>query len=133
MSMAKGLNQNLKKGCVNIKNFHIGDILSITTGKLVSPQGMEGVYEILNYMTGQEIFTHQIERAMQECKLYLLKQYPKLETVECQSIDIDNWQDWIAAQIDKFGECLAVDLIPVRNFKDPITDIKEALSEGRTE
>jgi hypothetical protein len=28
-----------------IRGFHIGDILSITTGRLVSPRHMDGIYE----------------------------------------------------------------------------------------
>jgi len=32
--------------------FHISDVLSITTGRLVSSRKMEGIYKILNHMTG---------------------------------------------------------------------------------
>lgn len=45
------------------KRFHLGDVLSITTGHLLSPRHMEGVYEILNHMTGDQLFTHQLPRA----------------------------------------------------------------------
>lgn len=31
------------------RNFHLGDILSITTGRLVSRRHMEGVYDLLNF------------------------------------------------------------------------------------
>lgn len=45
------------------KTFHLGDILTITTGRLVSPRHMEGVYDILNWMTGEDLLvTHQIPR-----------------------------------------------------------------------
>jgi hypothetical protein len=33
--------------------FHLGDILSVTTGCLVSPRGIAGVCDILNWMTGE--------------------------------------------------------------------------------
>lgn len=34
------------------RDFELGDILSITTGALVSRRHIDGVYDILNWMTG---------------------------------------------------------------------------------
>lgn len=62
----------------DVKPFHIGDILSITTGRMVSPRHMEGIYDILNYMTGDNLFTHQLRRAADACKPALLEQHPIL-------------------------------------------------------
>ena len=45
------------------KRFHISDILSITTGRLVATRHVEGIYDILGFMTGEELFTHQLPRA----------------------------------------------------------------------
>jgi len=50
------------------KRFHLGDILSITTGKLVSLQNIDGVFEILNFMTGDGLHMHQLSRVADECK-----------------------------------------------------------------
>lgn len=55
-------------------SFHIGDILSITTGRLVSPRHIDGVYDILNWMTGDNLFTHQLPRAAGECAEWLAEQ-----------------------------------------------------------
>jgi len=66
------------------KQFHISDVLSITTGRLVSTRHMDGVYEIRNFMTGDNLFTHQLPRASDECKPYLLEQFPQLDTPEMQ-------------------------------------------------
>lgn len=60
--------------------FHISDILSITTGRLVSNRHMEGIYAILNHMTGDNLFTHQLPRAARECAPVLLAAYPQLST-----------------------------------------------------
>ncbi len=95
------------------KNFHIGDVLSITTGCLVSPRKMEGVYDILNFMTGDNLFTHQLPRASDECKPYLFKQYPQLkDVVDASSVTPENWQEWIDQQVARFGENLTVCPIP---------------------
>jgi len=45
---------------------------------------MDGVYDILNYMTGDSLFTHQLPRASDECKPFLLEQFPQLDTPEMQ-------------------------------------------------
>ena len=59
------------------KQFHLGDILSITTGRLVSPRHIDGVYDILGFMTGESLFTHALPRASDVCKPYLLRRYPQ--------------------------------------------------------
>lgn len=64
------------------REFHVGDVLSITTGRLVSLRHMDGVYDILDFMTGDNLFTHQLPRAGDECKSYLLEQFPQLATPE---------------------------------------------------
>lgn len=110
-----------------MKLFHLGDILSVTTDILVSPRRMEGVYDILNYMTGDNIYTHQIPRIMQECKPYLLEQHPKLRNVSIQAfIDGKNWKKWLNQQIDIYGEMLPVRPIPKKAHKkiDPIIEAR---------
>lgn len=68
----------------NTKKFHIGDVLSITTKRLVSPRQIEGIYDILNFMTQDSLFTHQLPRAADECRPDLLRQFPQLDTAEMQ-------------------------------------------------
>ena len=41
------------------KTFHISDILSVTTEVLLSTRRMEGVHD--NWMTGDDLFTHQLQ------------------------------------------------------------------------
>lgn len=50
------------------KDFPLGDVLSITTGRLVSKERMDGVNEILDYMTDDELGAHQKLRAADECR-----------------------------------------------------------------
>jgi len=56
-----------------MRKFHISDILTVTTGKMVSVHNVEGLYDILNYMTEDNLYTHQLPRAMEECEPYLKK------------------------------------------------------------
>ena len=64
------------------KSFDISDILSVTDGKLVSRRHVDGVQDILSYMCGEDIFTHQLPRAMGECAPHLAKQHPDLAAVK---------------------------------------------------
>lgn len=107
--------------------FHISDILTVTTGKLVSTRHIEGIYDILNYMTGDDLFTHQLPRARNACKPYLLEQFPFLKSVTGDEADEDNWKDWVQKQVDKFGEQLEVGKIPVNQYNhvDPIREAVE--------
>lgn len=60
------------------REFHIGCVLSVTTGKLVSPHGMQGVYDILNHLTGDSLFTNQLPRAARWARPLLLATHPQL-------------------------------------------------------
>lgn len=90
-------------------SFHLGDVLTITTGALVSPRHVDGIYDILNFMTGDNLFTHQLPRAMDECQPHLLAQHPDLADVT-----IPDWsgaadvkeavEAWLAQQVQAFGE-----------------------------
>jgi hypothetical protein len=105
------------------KQFHLGDILSITTGILVSPRLMSGVYDILNYMTGDDLFTHQLPRAAEECRPHLLRQFPQLMGVDKFS-DKTEVASWLIKQIEKYGEFLEVETltIGVHQLRDPIAE-----------
>lgn len=70
------------------KNFHLSDVLTITTGRLVSTRHMDGVYEILNWMTADELFTHQLPRASRECAPVLCALYPSLSE-EALAVELD--------------------------------------------
>jgi hypothetical protein len=64
------------------RSFHIGDILSITSGKLVSPRHIDGVSDLLGWMTGEKPMTHQLPRLSDECEPALREQFPDLAAVD---------------------------------------------------
>lgn len=94
------------------KAFDLGDILSITTGMLVSPRRMTGVYEILNWMTDDNLFTHQLPRATVAMRPILLAQHPQLAVIEVPTLDATTAVDWLTAQKQRFGETLPVEIPP---------------------
>lgn len=112
---------------VSKRTFDLGDVLSITTGMLVSPRLITGVYDILNFMTGDNLYTHQLPRVSEECRPYLLKQHPQLADIDASHVGRENWQQWMQQQVDKFGQTLEVEPLPPGEhyFIDPMSELAE--------
>ncbi len=121
------------------KQFHLGDVLSVTTGWVLSPEGMSGLYEILNYMTDSDLNTMALCRAADQCSPKLLEQFPQFATSDFQAAfeeykqlaeaatrdDVKSVaQQWVATQIQKYGEMFDVEPLPKGAFeeKHPIED-----------
>jgi hypothetical protein len=110
------------------RSFHIGDILSVTDGRLVSPRHIDGVYDILGWMTGQALMTHQLLRAMDECVDELRRQHPDLAGIVVPS-DL-NSEDallaWLSEQVKTYGESREV--APLANDDhtaiDPLAELR---------
>lgn len=90
------------------ENFHISDVLSVTTGRLVSSRHMTGIYEILNFLTGDELFTHQRPRAMDECEPWLRTQFPQLMKDSPRMAELLSEMDKRLAAVEKSREDHAV-------------------------
>jgi hypothetical protein len=95
------------------KKFDLGTILSITDGHLFTE--MENVCGILNYMTGDELYTHQLPRATEECAPVILRQYPQFANIDGSNVDTDNWREFLDEQIEKFGNEFEIE--PVSLFE----------------
>lgn len=115
------------------REFHIGDILSVTTGRLLSPRLMTGVYDILDFMTQDRLFTHQLPRACDECAPHLLRLHPALADVDVSEINGINWRERLDALIATFGETLPVTTLPdhAHEYIDPVSEIVETVHPSR--
>lgn len=94
-----------------VKEYGLDDILTITTSILLSSRHMDGVYDILGYMTGEELFTHQLPRAAEQCRPELLRQHPQLADVtiaEDANLGEEGAKKFVAEQVKLFGEKLPV-------------------------
>jgi hypothetical protein len=107
--------------------FDLGDILTITTGRLCAIRGMDAVYDILNFLTGDSLFTHQIPRACRECGPWLLRQHPQLAAVTQDELGPENYAANLAKWKGRFGETLSVTPIPRddHTWKDPLVELRE--------
>src|SRR6478736_584187 len=114
------------------RSFHVSDVLTILTDRLVSTRGMDGVYDILGFMTDSQPFTHQLPRISDEVKPFLATEHPELAQVEVPEdfgdshaeakANIDAWLETIYA---KFGTVVTVTRIPAEAHTeiDPITEL----------
>jgi hypothetical protein len=118
------------------RTFHLGDLLSITDGKLVSPRHMDGVYDIVDFVTGEQHFTHQLIRASGVVKTWLLNQHPWLADVDVD-FDIPKGATsdeakaivdaWLTEAVDKHGERHPVEPMPFGMYvgREPIAELRE--------
>ena len=127
------------------KTFELRDILSITTGRLLTKpkndkdNGISSIYILLEHMTGNAPFTHSLPRFAKECEPYLLKWIPELDSVDLKLLDeqikshdpkigIEMWLDLcvLTCGLKKNYE---IGQIPTarHSIKNPINELTEAL------
>lgn len=112
-----------------MKDFHIGDVLSITTGRLLSPRHMEGVYDLLNWMTGDNLYTHQLPRVSDEARPHLLGWHPFLAEIDASDVTPENWRAWLSSIVAKHGEYLTIEKMPAESHEriDPVSELAEKI------
>jgi hypothetical protein len=93
------------------RDFHIGDIISAATRVLVSPRGIEGVCDILRFMSGQSVFMHRVPLVLREAGPVLLRQHPKLAPVfaEAEGVTPENWRQMLDGWVARYGEMLPIE------------------------
>jgi hypothetical protein len=115
------------------KRFELGDVLTITTGRLTTIRHIEGVYDILNWMTSDNLYTHQLPRASRECEPWLLRWFPELagakqplETAIEAGGNVVDWLDAVRAACPTIQDAYDVPRIP-RDDHDVIDPVQEAI------
>ena len=108
-----------------IKVFDLGTVLSVTTGRLLTH--IDNVYKILNYMTRDNLFTHQLPRASREMIPIIFSQYPQLKELDASNVDTKNWKEFLNNAIKKYGNSFTI--IPCdlweHKFMDPFEEFKD--------
>lgn len=110
----------------NTRTFPLGDVLTITTGRLVAAGGMDAVYEILNFLTGDSLHTTQLPRAKRWAAPLILDANPKLRAVSLPRLDemlargnsarpMDACTEWVRESATVVGD--SVTLAPLPGWK----------------
>lgn len=67
-----------------VRLFNVRQVFDVTTGYLFSGAFFEGLGEILSFMTDDSVGTMQFGQYANECRPYLLEQFPALGSLEMQ-------------------------------------------------
>ena len=112
--------------------FPLADVLTITTERLLSYDHMDGVYRILNYLTGDNLFTHQLGRAAEACRPAVLEQHPQLvDVAPPEGIDAPDSMAWLVEQERIHGDSLIVTPISGWRHVDPIEELVDRVGPER--
>ncbi len=116
-----------------IKAFATADVLSTITGHLVSK--IDGVYEVLNWMTGESVFTHQLPRICREATPVVLDLHPELSQAiaEAEQVNPTNWREWIAKWEDRYGAEITVPKFGADDHEriDPLSELAERIPPNK--
>lgn len=114
------------------KEFHIGAVISIITGRFITKGGIGDLYEILDWMTGDKLFTHQLPRASRMCEPILKDLYPELRNIEFPDMTLvpetdlaGEWLAWLDRQAEIHGEMIKIPKLLEYKHVDPISELVE--------
>jgi hypothetical protein len=85
--------------------YHISDIITVALDRMVSNRGMDGVYDILGYMAGADLFTHHLPEVGRQAEIALKAEHPFLKEIEVPEIHSEaEAQAFVAEMGQKYGE-----------------------------
>ena len=117
------------------KAFPTADVLSAAGGVLVSKRGIYAVYEVLNWMTGESVFTHQIPRIRREARPVVAALSPQISAAldDMGEITRKNWAHWLRKWEKVIGEEIAVPRMTPNQHEsiDPLSELVERVSPDR--
>ena len=115
------------------KQFRTQDVLSTVTGRLMGDIG--GVYEVLNWMTGESVYTHQIPRIGREAVPVIVAAHPDLKSAidEAEQVTPENYREWLATWLVRYGETIAVPRFAKSQHEriDPLSELAERVHPDR--
>lgn len=95
------------------REFHLGDLISITDGHLVAPGHIQAIYDILGFLVGESLFTHALPTVGRAMEPIVYEQLPFLREIvwdeEISEISNSDYRKaaidvWLAKQVEKYGE-----------------------------
>jgi len=108
-------------------SFPTVDVLSTITGMLVGSIG--GVYEVLNWMTGESVFTHQLPRISREAQPVIVAMHPTLQQAvdEAEQVTPENWTAWRDLWLERYGPTIEVPKMNHHEHErvDPLSEAAE--------
>ncbi|GGW15771.1 hypothetical protein GCM10018980_51650 [Streptomyces capoamus] len=101
----------------------LADVLSVTGDRLVYRRHMDGIYDVLRTMTGQDVSTHQLVDVADAVAPVLIEQHPSLaELKPPRGADAPDLMTWLVETERAHGQSLEVTPIEDWRHRDPIED-----------
>lgn len=102
--------------------FTTGEIISAGTGKLCCP--LDGVYRIMNFLTGDNLYTHQLPRAFRACEGHVRAQCPWLGKINADQCNAETWKGWLAEVVALYGVDHELKPLPIGEWRkcNPVTE-----------
>lgn len=115
------------------KAFPTQDVLSAITGRLVGEIG--GVYEVLGWMAGESLFTHQLPRVGREATPVAVAHNPAIAQAveEAEQVNTTNWREWRAMWLKRYGPTLTVPRLNADQHEriDALSELAEKVPPSR--
>jgi len=110
------------------RTFPLADVLSVTTPSLLSRHGMEGLTELLNHMTGDDLKPWQLLRAADEAAIALCAQHQFLASLQPpQGADKPDLYAWLVEAERTHGEEIPVTPLADWNRQDPNVELLDRI------
>lgn len=90
---------------------------------------VEELYHVMNFLTGDNLFTHQLPRAFHACRDWVLVQQPWLNDLDAEQCTTETWRRWLQAAISKYGESFELKPLPPGQWesRNPIEEAVELM------
>ena len=113
------------------KKFSTAQVVTASTGRMLLLE-IGDLYKILNYMTGDDCYTHTLVRASKVCKPWFIKQFPWIDELKPNEVNVDNWKEWLDEIETEYGKTLMVEPLPegIWESKNPIDELDEMLNRS---
>jgi hypothetical protein len=107
--------------------FTLGEVLTALTGVMLCP--IDDVYKVLNFLTGESLYTHQLPRAFRVCQPFVAQQHPDLAALDWSGVGPTTWRAWLDARVERFGPTRALSPMPAGMYErqDPIAEAAEMM------
>lgn len=119
----------------NTKDFPTLDALSAITGVLVTPRGIGAACEVLDFMTGEGLYTHQLPRVGREAQAFMVKRIPTLLTTceEAKQVTRENYRDWQTVWLARHGETMTIARMGIEDHEpiDALSELAEMIPPER--
>jgi hypothetical protein len=112
--------------------FRLATVLSVTTGILLDDrEGIAGVHQFLDYMTGDTLMTHQLVRACDAAAPELKRQHPWLADLTPLAGDWPDLYAWLIEQERLHGDTITVTPLTGWRHRDPLVELADMVGPER--